>query len=199
MFITNSATPRWRYTPSSVHSRSWRQLWKRTRESCRHGARRSARFLRLTPRSLPAFDSVMFPDNVAWTFVEALGSALSRCHYGLEATGNNGSLHGYTSFPSGWHTILHRDVKPGNGELPWPASFAPIRARTGPNCIFKVLVALRNSVEVDLITRLGDSGTSFQLEDGGALPTSHAGTRVYWAPVRPNSYQSSESFLSRMR
>jgi hypothetical protein len=46
-----------------------------------------------------------------------------------------------------------------------------------------VLLANRNEPQ-ELVLKLGDFGTSFELEDDGKLPsTQYAGTKSYWAPV----------------
>ncbi|KAK1244443.1 hypothetical protein MKX07_003242, partial [Trichoderma sp. CBMAI-0711] len=98
-------------------------------------------------------------DEFAWALLEALASALSRCHHGLAACQVNGVLSQYSEFEREWETILHRDIKPGN-----------------------VLVAERNDPR-ELVPKLGDFGTSFKLEDDGKLPsTQQAGTKIYWAP-----------------
>jgi serine/threonine protein kinase len=55
-------------------------------------------------------------DELAWTFLEAIASALARCHHGLGASQVKGVLSAYSEFQKGWTTILHRDIKPGNGE-----------------------------------------------------------------------------------
>ncbi|PNP39165.1 hypothetical protein TGAMA5MH_08842 [Trichoderma gamsii] len=98
-------------------------------------------------------------DELAWTFLEALTSALARCHHGLGASQAKGVLSAYSEFEEGWKTILHRDIKPGN-----------------------VLLADRGEPQ-ELVLKLGDFGTSFELEDDGKLPSTHyAGTKMYWAP-----------------
>ncbi|KAL7968548.1 hypothetical protein HDV63DRAFT_378952 [Trichoderma sp. SZMC 28014] len=53
--------------------------------------------------------------ELAWTFLEAIASALARCHHGLGASQVKGVLSAYSEFQKGWTTILHRDIKPGNG------------------------------------------------------------------------------------
>lgn len=63
----------------------------------------------------PAF-AAGIGEAFAWDILEALASALSRCHMGLNASKENGSALQYTTFEDGWKSILHRDIKPENSE-----------------------------------------------------------------------------------
>ncbi|KAH7307942.1 kinase-like domain-containing protein [Rhexocercosporidium sp. MPI-PUGE-AT-0058] len=57
-------------------------------------------------------------DELCWEILEALASALSRCHSGLNANRRDGGvLCEYLGFEEGWNTILHRDIKPANGNV----------------------------------------------------------------------------------
>lgn len=62
--------------------------------------------------------AAIIDEKFAWDILEALASALSRCHMGLNATKKNEAVLEYTGFEDEWKTILHRDIKPGNSEYP---------------------------------------------------------------------------------
>ncbi|KAH0491856.1 hypothetical protein TgHK011_003260 [Trichoderma gracile] len=96
-------------------------------------------------------------EELAWKVLEALASALARCHHGLAASSIDGVLSEYTDFPDGWTTILHRHIRPGN--------------------------VLNASSGLELVPKLGGFGALFKLEDDGNFPsTRQVGPRSYWAP-----------------
>lgn len=124
-------------------------------------------------------------------------SALARCHSGLKASRKDGLVHEYTEFEPGWQTILHRDIKPGNGKAEihhWLHILGSVLLHASLTLTILVLLASRQVSDISssseergglFVTKLGDFGTSFMLEKGGKSPSTYrVGTRTFWAPVR---------------
>jgi serine/threonine protein kinase len=128
-------------------------------------------------------------------------SALARCHSGLKASRKDGLVYEYTEFEPGWQTILHRDIKPGNGKAEiyhWLCSLGTVLLHASLTLMLLVLLASRQVSDITssseergglFVTKLGDFGTSFQLEKDGKSPSTHrVGTRPFWAPVRLRNF-----------
>lgn len=64
----------------------------------------------------------MVHEDYVWSIIYQLSNALSYCHHGkISPIGNSGASLEWTA------TILHRDIKPGNGAItPYSRLFAVI-------------------------------------------------------------------------